>query len=281
MEAARDMAPAGVKIGSLHTVGMNAQRRYILKDGSHHGTVFDQTYGSEDIAGFETTPDPTLRAIRFTRQEKADILLVNWQMHPGFAVKVLGAVSADFIGTVRECFEKTEPDCHFAFIQGAAGNMGRLSRWQDAPGYEKAKAFDRDSYATEFVRLLREEMTFSGADTGTLLVRNGSITVKKRVQCQVTEENVTLPLNTVCFGDIAFATAPAEVFSDIGLAVRKASSYKMTFFCGCTNGNYGYLPIMECFEADPGNISFEVRVSKCEPGTGEKLGQKLIQMLTL
>lgn len=285
-EAAADLAPARLQIGSLETTGMNAQRRYILKDGTHRSTVHDKTYTSQDILGYETRTDHTLRAIRFARTDKPDILLSNWQMHPGFTASVTqGRVSADIFGTVREMVEATDPNVRFAFFQGAAGNMGRSTRWQEDPWYDKMKSFDRESYAREFTRLLLEEIHYENAAAGQLRVSNLTLTVHQKQGKTVLEQTYDLPVNAVSFGDVALCTAPAEMFSDSGLALRENSPFKMTFLSTCTNGNYGYLPVKACFEGESythineQGDSFEVRVSKCQPGTAELIVEALTEAL--
>ncbi len=283
VEAARkaqaDLRPARVEIGQLQTRGMNVLRRYILKDGSHRSTVFDKTFTSEDIASYETEVDRTLRAIRLVREGGENIMLVNWQVHPGFTSRTLGMVSADMPGSLREYYEAAEPGCCLAFFQGAAGNTGKSGRWQKDPDYAKYKSLDRESYSREFVRLLREEMIFKPAAAGPITVHHSQITVGKKKFAQLLEETWSLPLYAVCFGDVAFCTAPAELFSDSGLQLRAGSGYKMTFFSTCTNGNYGYIPVKASFAGDPEFQSFEVRNSKCEPGTAEKIVEALLQML--
>lgn len=279
-KAVEDLAPAVMQIGSLATTGMNTARRYVLQDGTHRSTVGDKTFASEDIFGYETRPDRTLRVIRFLRQGKENLLLVNWQMHPGFTGSTtLGRVSADMIGTVRTYFEQAEPGCRFAFFQGAAGNMGKGTRWQGDPWYEKYKSFDRETYCTEFVRLLRENMEYTTVNSGIITVKNELVRVHKKKGAQLLEETWDLPVNTVTFGDVAICTVPAELFSDGGLELRSRSPYKMTFVSTCTNGNYGYLPVEASFLGDPEFRSFEVKVSKCEPGTAERVVDQLVKML--
>ena len=277
-QALEDLTPAQLQIGSIQTEGMNGQRRYILKDGTHRSTVHDKSFTAQDVASFETEPDRTLRAIRFLRQDKPHVLLANWQIHVGFAAQIMGMVSADVYGTIREVFEEEEPNCYFGFIQGAEGNMSKSFRLPSDPGYEKAKSLDRLGYAREFVKLL-QQMPMEAAKTGEISVRHGMLTVKKRVNCVTTEQDQNLPLNTIRFGDVAFATVPGEPFSDTGLQIRRGSPYKMTFVCGCCNGNYGYLPLQECYDADPENKTFEVHSSKCQPGTAEGIAKVLIAML--
>lgn len=276
--ALADLTPAQIQIGSVQTVGMNGQRRYILKDGSHRSTVYDKTFTAQDVADFETEPDRTLRAIRFVRQNKPHVMLANWQFHVGFAAQVLGMVSADAYGTFREMFEQEEPNCYFGYVQGAEGNMSKSYRLLSDPGYEKAKSLDREKYSREFVSLLRQ-MPMKPVSAGNICARRETLAVKKRVQGVVTQQENCLPLHTISFGDVAFATVPGEPFSDTGLHIRRNSPYAMTFVCGCANGNYGYLPLQECFDADPENKTFEVRVSKCQPGTAEAIAETLIAML--
>lgn len=63
-------------------------------------------------------------------------------------------------------------------------------------------------------------------------------------------------------GAVALVTAPGEIFSQIGVAVKERSPYAHTFFASCTNDSIGYVPIPEAY-ADGG---YEVtRASQVDP----------------
>jgi len=50
-----------------------------------------------------------------------------------------------------------------------------------------------------------------------------------------------MPMQAVRFGNSVFATFPAEVFTEIGVAVKKASPYENTFILGVAGGFNGYI----------------------------------------
>ena len=282
-EAFCDLSEATVQVGSVLTCGMNAQRRYILKDGTHRSIVHDATFKSDDIVGYETTPDNTLRAIRFMRTSKKNIILVNWQMHPDFTCSsTVGRVSADVVGTFRKYVEDDpNENSYFAFFQGAGGNMSRGSRWQGDPYYDKMRSFDRESYCREIARITLKDIDYKNVRTGEIYVNRKEITVRQKKGKQLLDDTYTLKLNAVSFGDVALCTAPTEMFSDSGIELRNASRFAMTFLCTNTNGSYGYLPVKACFDGESytqvneAGDSFEVRVSRCEAGCAERIVEAL------
>lgn len=52
-------------------------------------------------------------------------------------------------------------------------------------------------------------------------------------------------LQAACIGDAVFVTFPVEVFTEIGLEVKKQSPLKKTFILGLTSGHGGYMPTAE------------------------------------
>lgn len=89
------------------------------------------------------------------------------------------------------------------------------------------------------------------------------------------EETVDLELNVIAIGDVAFATAPNELFAAMGIQIKESSPYKQTIVMGYSNAHYGYLPASEAFEY----MAYEVDITWFERGTGELVAQKLSEML--
>ena len=125
--AIADLGKATVSVGNVVTEKMSYVRHYKMKDGSYAGSNFgDFNLGIQDYA---TKNDPEMRLVKFDREdeEKTDILLCNWQVHPCFtggATELV--VSADFIGAARNEV-KTQTGMEFFYIQGAAGNQSGFS----------------------------------------------------------------------------------------------------------------------------------------------------------
>ena len=60
-----------------------------------------------------------------------------------------------------------------------------------------------------------------------------------------------LPLTSFSIGgSVAFGGFPGEPFNDIGVAVRKASPFKLTILSCLTNGSRGYFPFSSSFKED-------------------------------
>jgi len=76
-------------------------------------------------------------------------------------------------------------------------------------------------------------------------------------------------------GDIAFVTAPYEMFDTNAKYIRDFSPFPMTIVSSCTNGDHIYIPsaygyIHGCYEADQAWF---------KPGTGEKFARIYVNML--
>jgi hypothetical protein len=55
-------------------------------------------------------------------------------------------------------------------------------------------------------------------------------------------DTVTLKVQVMRVGDLCIAAIPCEVFTEIGLAIKKASPFRTTFVVSLANGYFGYLP---------------------------------------
>ncbi len=78
-------------------------------------------------------------------------------------------------------------------------------------------------------------------------------------------KNESIEFQVFRLGDIILFALPGEVFSEIALAVKKASPFKYTFGVGVTNGYYAYMPTKEEFiDGD-----YEVDGSKYSPETAD------------
>ena len=134
VEAMADRAEATVSIGRTTVPKMGFVRHYRMEDGGVVGDNFGSSAGRK-FAGHTLPSDEEMQLIRFDRNGRKPVLMVNWQAHP-----TVGSTSAtesgrllrpflgsDYVGSFRDRVEK-ESDCLFAFFQGAAGNLNSRSR---------------------------------------------------------------------------------------------------------------------------------------------------------
>ena len=302
-DALRDLAPAEAYISKGDTTGFAFVRRYLLANGKY------QTNPSADSkpVEHESEADPELRAIRFERGDKKDILLVNWQCHAAHGRGVHPKwISSDFIYGLRTGVEK-DMDVHFAYYNGASGNLN----FTNATGPQKA---NYEVAGRELVDVVKQTVkNEEKVNTGKIKTAHSTIKVgvfqdsaeriegaKKYNAAAETEKSAVLAqyklissyevsainarvsygpeaniaLYAISFGDIVFSTSPFEQFDTDAQAVRAASPFKMTFTCAYSNGHHGYLPSTLAYP----NGSYEVYTTYFVMGTSDQVveGQKAL-----
>lgn len=121
-EAMADRLPAQMYIGTAYSQGLNFVRHYVMSDGTYCGDGYGDVRVNE-IVGHETEVDNAVQLIKFTREAGKDVVLMNWRAHPIlFSGASYYSISSCYVGACRTEMEKTA-DCHFAYFQGASGNV--------------------------------------------------------------------------------------------------------------------------------------------------------------
>lgn len=224
--AMADRKPAQMSTGFTRLENVNFVRHYLLTDGSFMGEGVGAVPRSQ-LVGHTDAPDNLLQVVQFTREDAKDIVLVNWQGHPkGTDPNPHTMATSNYPGVLRDTVEKGL-DCHSLFVLGGSGNMNNSSQ---IPGEEKYETY------LELGKGLGEEViqviqNMKPAQTGKIQI------AKKEFSYGAT----TVPLYAFSIGDLAFATAPFEIFKESAVAVREASKFGMTFYASCSNESHGYL----------------------------------------
>ena len=305
--ALADLAPAEITVGKANAERFNFTRRYVMADGSYKSICSDNP--CNDYAGHESEADPELRAIRFHREGKKDIVLANWQMHAAHGAGVFKqAISADFIYELRLAAEE-KMGVHFAYHNGASGNLVMTDKMgnRHLPNHmalgtaladvveralangEKVKSGkiqvaslsvvcevqkdgeEKRAHAKEWAAAPKEEKE-AILKKYNFASQYEAIATNTRATMAATEE---VPLTVITFGDVAFTTTPFESFDVNAMQLRGASPYKMTFTCAYTNGALGYMPCREFFP----HGEYEVYVSRFERGTPEQCNEEVLKVL--
>ena len=303
--ALKDLAPSTISIAYGDTYRLNFVRRYLMPDGKYKMNASSKM----NPVAHETEADPEFRLIRFHRDGKKDIVLVNWQCHCATSQGYFRySVSADIVEIMRLRVEK-DADVHFAYHNGHSANINTL----DALGNKLHKLHldMADEMANRILKALENtEPVQSGKihiDTLTMMqpVRQDSeerrkgalewaraeaddrpavlekygfdsmyeaIAINTRANMEPISE---LHVTALSFGDIGVTTMPFEAFDQNGMQIRAASPCKMTFTLAYTNGALGYMPAEEIFP----HGGYEVYVSRFERGTAEKCVKELLRML--
>ena len=311
--AIADLAPARLYGTSTVLEGMNFVRHYLMNDGTYAGSNFGSL--ESGIKCHAAKNDPEMRLIKIAREEKRDILLMNWQAHPCYTGgSTKKDISADYIGAVRSCFEK-ETGMLFAFFQGPAGNqttstwikseqhgldcgqygeklaqtaIAALPRMEklDTSGLETCRVYLESAVNHDDVELLEAAREVAklwretkDRDAGNVLARSKGLTSVYHATTVIARserpERMKMELNAVRVGDMAFVTCPYEMFAINGKYIKDHSPFQNTLICTCTNGDFVYVPSKEAYDYG----CYERSVSYFDRGTGELAAEEFVHML--
>ena len=283
--ALADLANTELQIGSARLENLNFVRRYLLSDGSYGGDNFGD-FKNNTISAHETEADNLMQAVRLVRQEKKDIVLVNWQAHPhpmGGSKRTF--LTSDIVGKFRAKAEEEHPIL-FSFYQGCAGNINSHSR---VPG----EGYDRDPEATSsalaaglsqvlaamrpvksgpvkastdiFCAPINHEFDHRVEDAKKVLAKwegkspldardyalslgfNSVYHANAVIRRSQMADSLSYRIGAVSFGDICIVWAPNELFDATGMFLKSVLPFEMTFACGYTNGSHGYMPTRRAF----------------------------------
>ena len=123
-QALKDLAPATMEVAQFQLEGMNFVRHYIMNDGTYAGSNFGSTTSGYKEHVYD--PDHEMILINFPREGKDDVLLVNWQAHPGNGYdEAIGYynISADHPGWCRDKLEQLIGGTKVAYFNGASGDL--------------------------------------------------------------------------------------------------------------------------------------------------------------
>jgi hypothetical protein len=316
--AMADRAPAEIYIGDAYTHGLNFVRHYRLENGTYAGDNFGRWVSP--IADHASLADTQIQLIKFAREAKKDIVVMNWQAHAKMsstASSVFGRahrkhLSADYVGYARKHLEEMT-GASVIYFTGGAGNLNPDSRIK-----EETPTIFPDEYGKQLADFAVKGLV------GMRRVSGGKVSTRQRIitamidhsedhkvaECQEiwdiwpqdTEacqklarergynsafatrdviarskmgESRTMEIDTVAVGDIAFATAPYEMFCDNAKYIKENSPFEKTIVISCSNGANSYLASDFAFT----HGGYEVDSRKFVRGTAEMIVQNHVQML--
>ena len=172
--ALEDRAPAEMYINTATTEAMSFIRHLWLNDGGYvtsHSCTGDKASG---YAGYASESDKEMRFIKFTRQDAADIIMVNFQGHPhmGSGSKDTN-IHSDWPGAMRDAVEK-DMGALCIYFSGAGGNMNSSSSIKE-DNITASKDFKQHGQrAAEYVK--NAESGYTKVNTGSVLCKEITVT---------------------------------------------------------------------------------------------------------
>ena len=319
--ALADRKPAVMMAGRTKNEGMNFVRHYILENDTYAGDNFGN-FDEAPIRCHVSEADRQIQMVKFCREGAKDILMVNWQAHPTkastrateYGWQNRPYVSADFVGAVRSYMEE-KTDMHFAYFQGACGNINSRSRVAEEDGVQEPVPYGQQ-LGDYILAALDTMQPLNAGKTGAKdVVVTSPINHSENHLLPYTHEIVKLwketndpklctekarphgihsayhamfiqrkagmtgtlefTLGAGCAGDLGFAFLPYEVFDTNGMYIKEKSPFAMTFILECANGLNNYIPSQRGFE----HGCYEADNCNFQPGTGEKAADAALDLL--
>ena len=316
-----DRKPCHMECGTTHNEKMNYIRHYVLENGDICGDNFGDPSVSP-YRGHVAEPDREIRMVKFCREGEKDILLVNWQAHPSMASTIATEegragrpyISADYVGACRDYVEQ-QTDLHFAFFQGAAGNINSRSRlpWeQDTRDYKqygkllgdyilaglpglKPLAGTKISYTesvldaklnhTEDHLVPQAEMIYEEWQKTNDYRHCAALAVPYGIHSPYHAsgilaksrlgESMPVTMGACRVGNLGIGVFPCEMFDTNGIYIRENSGFAMTMIFSCANGRQSYFPSKTAFT----HGCYEADMCKFAPGIGEAAAELGVTML--
>ncbi len=220
-----------------------------------------------------TDPSVTVLSIR-SADDKPLALFANYSLH---YVGDMPALSADYFGVFAELIgQKLKAGPGFVGIlsNGNSADVNNVNFQQMTPKYQTGersrlvadavatsatKALEKAEYrsdislaaATKSIPLaVRKPKTEEFKHASNLLEKAKGRELKGVEEIYAREtvlmndypDTVSVPLQVLRIGELAIAAIPCEVFTEIGLGLKKSSPFKPTCVVSLANGYYGYLP---------------------------------------
>jgi hypothetical protein len=238
--------------------------------------------------------------------------MVNYQTHYGDSpARYPDQYSADFVHTFREAAEK-ELDCLFTYHSGASGNLNFNGKLKGEKKYENFIEATKGLMLTAKDAIAKEEKAETGpirsasskyvantiqdseerynhavevntargaGKSFTELLHKYDFVSKYQATAVIMRkglgEHPEIPFTAISCGDIAFVSAPYEMFDTNGVQVREGSPFKMTFVCSYANGGFGYVPSAIAFP----HGGYEVIISRFCETTGDDFAAEMVRLL--
>lgn len=170
-------------------------------------------------------------------------------------------------GYVMDCLENNMKPVQTGLIQTRQTMLeSRINHTTDEI-YHNAKAVQAVWTATNNY----QEAVAAGGNSGIRSPYQANAIVSRQAKPDV----VPSELNAIVIGDLAFISAPNELFDVLSVMVEEGSPYEFTWCLGFANAYTGYIPSAYGWQY----TSYESDVSWFEPGTGEIMVECFLSML--
>ncbi len=306
----REPALVGWGRGAESRVVFN--RRYRMKDGS---VQTNPGLGNPEVIEPAGPVDPEVGVLELRRCDGRTIgLLANYALHYVGIPEDRQAISADYYGFFAASMQRLiggAGDLVAALANGASGDLNNLDVLGNARprndsyqhtervaavvaaaafwGRNEAQFTDDVALGSALAEVTLEPRSAPAPDelarataiearvTAGQRVLMGERSFARRVRRTAAHpaEPYTTVVQALRIGDLGVASAPGELFVELGLAIKQRSPFGQTLVLELGNDSVGYIPTARAFEEG----AYEPESSPYAPGFGEAIAETAVRLL--
>jgi neutral ceramidase len=268
------LAQVGVGIG-FSPIGVNRRENRLDKKGMPKIELGRNPYGQTD---------KEVQVLKVAQAETGDLLSVvfAYATHSTAMGQTNYQITGDVHGLAEQFIEKYLD--HDVIAPGFAGASGNIDPWfRVLPKFETANGWVPEPVLMGAM-LGEEVVTVSNhirnSETNCPIktaIKTLTLPGKPKEKGAAADDAATVQLTITVgrLGDVALIGMGAEVFNEIGRAIKDASPFKHTFVITHCNGTAGYLPIRSSYEEG----GYEVTSSRFCPDAAEQVVAEAGKML--
>jgi len=305
------LEPAQLKVGRGQCAGLTFNRRYFMRDGR---VGWNPGKLNPDMVLPAGPSDPELGVLYIEEPgargpAQSIATYINFAMHtdttggskisadwPGALARVLAGYHGAHHRTLTglgACGNLNHLDFDWAWPQTSASEQHRIGTVLGAAVFQTYKelrpvtgtalraatdivALDPPAITPDEIEAARRILETTRDDRGANFMRlvraHRALDVAAREGKPHQVEVQVLSLGT----DVAWVSLPGEIFVELGLAIKQRSPFPYTFVVSLANDNIGYIPDRRSYAE--GN--YEPESARCAAGSGEKLVESAVRLLT-
>lgn len=223
--------------------------------------------------------DRELAVIKFeTLNQKPIAVLINWPCHGTATGDSNYLISGDWPGAAaRYVKNQIGEDLVVGVTAGASGDInpiygpGNVFREVDAIGYhvgdEAVRVFNETvTYPVKTLQTSEMMMTFPGKKNSPTHFPQSSYE---------SGPDVEIRLSAMKIGNLVLAGISGELFTEIGMEIKKQSPYANTVILTHCNGSSGYI----CSDSEYPKGGYEIKVTRLMPGAEKNLVRGCIDLI--
>jgi hypothetical protein len=288
-------------VGVGHEERLSFNRRFFMQDGT---VGWNPGKLNPKIVRPAGPIDPEVNVVAFNGDGGTAATYVNFAVHPD----TVGGqeISSDFAHTLSRILGKLKGESMvMVFANGACGDVNHVDVTTKEPqkGHGEAERIGT-ILAGEVIKTYARMKPISVGPLRTkrevvrlplAAIKEGEVAEARRTSLKTDAKflekvqafkvldvaarggrPIEAEVQVIALGDeLAWVGLPGEIFTELGLEIKKRSPFRQTIVVELANGSIGYVPTKRAY----GEGNYEVISARCAEGSGEMLVEAALRLL--